>query len=121
MNSAFDFSNVPNPEDFRQGAGDEKLLVIFYKDIVQDELKSVEAGRPIYRDTDFIRIHVPGDPTNVNVRPASEIDKRRFSVQWGRYLQGLKEEDQMTGTPLREWPPVTRAQVEELRHFQLFT
>ena len=117
----FDFSSVPNPEDFRAGAGDDKLLVIFYKDVLQDETKSTEAGRPIFVDMDFVRIHVPGDPTNVNIRPASEVDKRRFALQYARYLQGMKEEDQMSGTPLKEWPAVGRAQVEELRYFKILT
>lgn len=114
-------SSVPDPDDFKQGAGDEKLLVIFFRDILKDDDKSISEGRPIYYDTDWLRIHIPGDPTNVIVRPASEQDKRRFPVQWGRYQQGMKDEEQIQGTPLKEWPMVSRAQVEELRYFKLFT
>jgi len=114
-------AGVPDPDDFKAGAGDDKLLVIFYRDILQDEGKTLEAGRPIYRDTDYVRVHIPGDPTNVVVRPAMDMDKKRFALQWARYQQGLKEEDQITGTPLREWPMVGRAQVEELRYFQIHT
>ena len=121
MTGADVLAGIPDPNDFKQGAGDDKLLVIFYKDVLHDEGKSVDAGRPIYVDTDFMRVHIPGDPTSVVVRPVSEVDKRRFALQWARYLQGMKEEDQLSGTPLKEWPSVTRAQVEELRFFQIRT
>lgn len=114
-------ATVPNPDDFKQGAGDDRLMVIFYRDVLQDETESVAQGRPIFRDVDFVRIHIPGDPTSIVVRPASDADKRRFAMQWARYLQGKKDEEQISGTPLKEWPLVTRAQVEELRYFQIMT
>lgn len=109
-------------DDFtRPNAGDEKLLVMFYRGVVKDEQASVTQGRPIFHDVDYTRIYIPGDTTNVNDRPTDNGDKQRFPQQYARYLQGKKDEEQIVGTPLKEWPLVTRAQVEELRYFNLHT
>jgi len=115
----FDDHAIAMPEDFRQGKGDEHLLVVFRLDIIKDEEKSVTEGRPIFRDVDWIKIYIPGDKTTVIDHPAYESDRLRFPQQYARYKQGLKEEEQQVGTPLKEWPLVTRSQVEELKFFNL--
>ncbi len=43
-----------------QGA-DSRLQVRFYKKSVQQEQESIDAGRPIYKDFDFVQICVAGD------------------------------------------------------------
>jgi hypothetical protein len=109
-------------DDFtRPNAGDDKLLVQFYRGTVKDDDASVTQGRPIFHDVDYTRIYVPGDKTNIIDRPTDNSDKQRFPQQYARYLQGKKDEDQIIGTPLKEWPLVTRAQVEELKYFNLHT
>jgi hypothetical protein len=105
----------------RPHAGDDQLLVVFYRGIIKDEDASILQGRPIFKDIDYTRIFVPGDKTNVIDRPTDVVDKQRFPQQYARYLQGKKEEEQIIGTPLREWPLVTRAQVEELKYFNIVT
>ncbi len=40
---------------------DSRLAVKFYKRAVQLEHESNEAGRPIFKDFDFVRIMVAGD------------------------------------------------------------
>lgn len=112
---------APIPEDFNPGKGDDKLFVQFRMDIVQDEAKSIAEGRPIYVDTEWIKILIPGDKTNVIDRPASEQDKRRFAQQYARFKQGLKEDEQLVGTHLKEWPLITRSMVENLRYHNIFT
>lgn len=110
-----------NPDDFKPGAGDEKLFVVFHMDIVHDEAASLENGRPIYRDTEFVRIFVPGDKTNVIDRPVRPSDINRFSKQYLAFKEGKAEEEQIDGTPLRDWPMVGRAQVAELHYFGVRT
>jgi hypothetical protein len=97
-----------------EGAGDEKLFVQFHNDILKNETKSAAEGRPIYDDTIFVKIFTPGDRNNIIDRPATEIDKRRFHKQFAAF-QGNKE--QVTGTPLAEWPIMSRSMTEELRYF----
>jgi len=98
---------------------DGKLYAVFFKDVVKDEGKSEEMGRPIFRDTEFVRIVAPGDKTNVVVRPAREDDKRRFGRQYDAFKRG--DAEQIIGTPLAQWPLMTRAQVEEFRYFGVLT
>src|SRR4030095_306967 len=106
----FNDSAIAMPEDFRQGKGDEQLLVMFRLDILKDEDQSVAQGRPIFRDVDWIRIYIPGDKSTVIDRPAYDSDRLRSPQHYARYKQGLKDEEQQVGTPLKEWPLVTRSQ-----------
>jgi hypothetical protein len=113
---------TPNFEDFtKAGAGDEKLFVVFYMGIVKDEGKSIDAGRPIYADTEMIRIFCPGDKNNVIDRPMRPTDKARFPKQYAAFKAGADEDGQQEGTPLREWPNVSRSQVAELAWFGIRT
>lgn len=45
--------------------------------------------------------------------------KRRFSKMWWNFQQSLSQE--LSGFPLRDWPALTRAQVEELNYMNIFT
>lgn len=126
MDYAMDYSTgglpeVADPMSFKQGAGDDALFVIFYMGIVQNETKSIEQGRPIFDDTEFCRIIIPGDKNTVIDRPASAQDKARFAKQYGLFREGKKEEDQISGTRLTEWPFLTRGQCEEFRYLGIRT
>lgn len=105
----------------RANAGDDTLFVVFYMGVIQNEGKTTEAGRPIFDDVECVRIMVPGDRNNVIDRPASPQDKARFAKQYAMFQQGRKEEDQVTGTRLTEWPFLTRGQCEEFRYLGLRT
>jgi hypothetical protein len=108
---------LDEPPDYRlfqkPDAGDESLFVQFYMGVVTDQAASEAAGRLIARDSEFVRIMVPGDKNNINDRPASEIDKRRFFKQYERFKAGMKDEEQLVGTRLKDWPAASRAQVLE--------
>lgn len=101
-------------------AGDDKLYVKFFKKPVQDMAKSVEEERPVFKEADYIEIRQPGNKTTVVCRPARDMDKQRFSAHWKKYVDRV-ESTVMEGTPLEEWPMITRSQVEELKFFNVFT
>lgn len=105
----------------RRDGGDDSLFVVFYWGTVKDDAQSEEQGRPIFRDTEYVRIIVPGDKNNINDRPASKHDKQRFPKQYAAFRAGVAEEDQIVGTRLKEWPLLTRAQVEEFAYFGIKT
>lgn len=105
---------------FNRFKGDERLYVIFYIDPVRDDIASAKEGRPIFVDTEWVRIMVPGDKSNVVARPANGEDKMRFAKQYESFKSG-KSEEVTQGTPLEQWPLITRAQVAELRHFNIRT
>lgn len=99
--------------------GDENLLVKFYLHPRQNKAKSIEAGRPIFEDVEYIRIMVPGDKDNIVERPARESDRARFPRQYDAFKRG--EGDALVGTPLAAWPSIARSQVEELAFFGVKT
>jgi len=98
--------------------GDEKLVVRFEDYPHLNDAKSREENRPVFEMKPYIRIMVPGDKDMVVHRPVREGDKTRFARA---YLQFQAGQSQVQGTPLSEWPKVTRAQVEELKYFNIRT
>ena len=68
--------------------GDDFLDVTFYKGYVGDV------------ETDFIRIVIPGDKTNVVDEVVSEDDKKRFQRKWLAY-EGMQN---IAGTLVADWP-----------------
>jgi hypothetical protein len=104
-----------------QGA-DSRLQVRFYKKSVQQEQESIDAGRPIYKDFDFVQICVAGDTLTEIDTYAQANHKTRFPIQWANYMnrQGANDEE-VVGTPLSEWPLVSKSQAEELRGIKFQT
>lgn len=107
------------PEFAPPEPGDEKLFVQFYLGSVKNEDKSAEAGHPVFDAVPFVRIKVPGDRNTMVDTIADATYKRRFSKMWWNFQQSLSQE--LSGFPLRDWPALTRAQVEELNYMNIFT
>lgn len=80
----------------------------------QDEAASRAAGRPVFRELEYIEIRNPGDRLSINHRQIEDEDKRKYANQYAHWLK--TREDPTSGTPLREWAPVTRSQVEHLAY-----
>jgi hypothetical protein len=94
------------------------LYVRFHKEAREDAKRTLEEGRPIVAEVDYITIVVPGDKSTEVTRPVTPDDKARFHSAWERYVAGQEDVD---GISLRVWPGVTRAQVEELAYFKVYT
>lgn len=106
--------------DARQSEADKNLAIQFSTKATKNEARSIEEGRAIFEETEFIEIRVRGDRNNIVIRPVREDDKQRFRnayQAWQRH-QATGEHD---GTPLSEWPAVGSAMVEELRYLGFFT
>lgn len=100
-------------------AGDEKTPVQFYMGVEKDEIATLEAGRPIYKDVEFIKIFNSKD--NILDRPVRDTDRMRWSAAYERWKRTGESVPGATGTLLEHWPALTRAQVEELKYFKVFT
>lgn len=105
----------------RPDAGDEQLFVIFYKGTLKNEAKSLEEGRHIYDDVDCVRIIIPGDKNSLVDRPVEPNDKRRFAKQYAAFKAGASEDEQISGTRLKEWPFLSRGQCLELEYLGIKT
>ena len=101
---------------------DSRLQVRFYRKPVHQEQESMDAGRPIYKEFDFVHICVAGDTLTEIDTFAKNEHKTRFPIQWANYMnrQGANDEE-VVGTPVAEWPLVSKSQAEELRAMKFHT
>jgi hypothetical protein len=101
---------------------DSRLQVRFYKKPVHQEQESLEAGRPIYKEFDFVHICVAGDTLTEIDTYALQQHKQRFPIQWANYMNRVGANDEeVVGTPVAEWPLVSKSQAEELRAMKFHT
>lgn len=96
--------------------GELDALGIAYKESLNErddtiDLKVAGAGRPIYDALDYIEIR-SGDKTDIKDRPVSKHDMVRFGARY-RAWKATKT-NVVVGTPLTQWPGVTKSMVEEL-------
>jgi hypothetical protein len=103
-----------------QGA-DSRLAVQFYKRSMKQEDESNAAGRPIFKEFDFVRIMIPGDNLTEIDTYANESHKQRFPRQWAHYQNQVANHEDIIGTPIDQWPQVTRSQADELRGLKFHT
>jgi hypothetical protein len=111
-----------NHQDFESNAQnklDEQLLVKFFTKSREDKTASKKEGRPIFKDVEYVDIKVAGNRSGGASRPATFADKQRFPRHYAAYQQRI--EAPMNGTPLAEWPLMTRTQVEELAYHNVKT
>lgn len=105
---------------------DKGLFVEFRNEPIYMEYLSEQAGRAIYEDRTFVKIYVPGDKTKVIDRLAQlkdiggiPPDDKRWPIQWLAFQNGMKAV--MNGTPLSEWPKITKQQVGDFNAFNIYT
>jgi len=105
-----------------QNNADNRLQVRFYKRPVQQEQESLDAGRPIFKEFDFVHICVAGDTLTEIDTYAYASHKTRFPIQWANYMNRQGANDvEIVGTPVSEWPIVSKSQAEELRALKFHT
>jgi hypothetical protein len=108
-------------QDFAdRNRSDPKAFVRFFLLPKKNEQLSAEAGRPIFEDTEYVEIIVPGNDTNRPVLKVTEMEKRRFSSQYQKWKTS-GQADFTVGTHLTEVPWITRSQVEELAFSRIRT
>lgn len=100
------------------------LVISFYMESVQDKEATVQEGRPIFKEQEYIQIMTPGDQNSVIRRPVRvghtpKHDNMKYPTQYQAFKQ--KREQKHEGTVLSEWPLISRSQVEELKYFNIFT
>lgn len=106
--------------DFNETAeADKALLVRFYVKSVQNIAETEAKGRPVFREKEYIEIRYAGNRSDAIARPASEKDKARFPRHYEAFKQRVEMPEE--GTPLSEWPVVSRSQAEELAFYNIKT
>lgn len=92
-----------------QHGTDAGLYVQFYMEAVKDEEATISEGRPIYSDREYIKIIPVGDKNTVICEPVSEEHKMRWPHQYAAFKN--QQTQPQVGTPLEEWPPLSKSQV----------
>lgn len=102
---------------------DSVLTVRFYMRSEQDNFRTEKEGRPIFFEQPYVEIMVPGNQHTIIDTPVREEHKRRFPQQWAIFENSQKTADEMqiVGTPLEQWPAITRQQAEELKGQRFYT
>lgn len=96
------------------------VFVVFYNDVVEIKAESEKQGRPIYKEMAFIRKVIPGDTTNVVERVAKQHDFDLYPKEYDRYKRETVS-GSIEGTPLEQWPQISRSQVKEAKYFEVHT
>ena len=107
------FVNPVNP--------DSLLAVKFYNKSVQNNHKTRKEGRPIFDEVTYIEIMTPGNQLNIIDTPVREDHKQRFPIQWAAFVNTNTPDVHVSGTPLTEWPLISRTRADELKAMKFFT
>ena len=92
----------------------------FYTKAVEDPVQTREKGRPMFMDQEWVRITIRGDRNSVTDRPVKDEDRtQRWPALYTAFSRGQKRAD--FGTPLEEWPLVTRSAAENFKHHNIYT
>lgn len=111
-------ANASDFESSNQNNMDDTLLVRFYLKPRQDAGESAKQGRPVFVETEYIEIRTPGSRDAV-ARPAKPRDIERFPKHYDAFKARVAEPE--TGTPLTEWPQISRSMAEEFSYFNVKT
>lgn len=99
---------------------DQGVNVEFYRDSVESQYQSLQAGHPVYVEKPFIRIAIPGSQNTLIEVPVEENHMKRFPVQWAKFQAGNTTEE-LAGWKLEAWPAVNTAQVKTLKYMGIHT
>lgn len=99
--------------------GDEQLAVLFYIEPVKNNTRSLEEGRPIFEEKEWISIKFPGSREE-RKSPVRQRDIDRFPRHYAAFKARTSQE-MTSGTPLVEWTGCTRSAAEELKFWNIST
>lgn len=116
---SYDESAVMDNSQVARYAMDKKLVVNFYVRAVQNTFKTAEQGRPIFDESEFIRIIIPGDTKTIIDTKVTAEHRFRFPEKYELFKKGMAQAQ--TGTPLEVWPQMTVGQVAELKALHIST
>ncbi len=105
---------------------DQSVFAQFSLEAIEDQEASLEAGRPIFKSVEMVTIRFPGDNKTVVVRPVKYEDTHtepsdlaRFPRQWAAFKS--QQEQVVDGTPITEWPPISKAMALSLKGMNIHT
>lgn len=123
-----DFESVPTSHNAvfgqqsygAQTAGmNQGITAVFFLDPVLNPKKSAEAGRPIADNIEKVRLFIAGDPYMQPVHPVDQVQIDRFPDAYRAFKE--KREMHIEGTPIRQWPLLTPANIMEFEALKIYS
>jgi hypothetical protein len=114
--------NCPMMMEREFGAPDHvpKLSVGFCMHPSEDKHKTVEAGHPVFKEREYVKIEIPGDSTFLHFQPATDKDRRMFPNAYQAF-KNRESTPVVEGMPIELWPQVTRPLAMTLRAMSIHT
>lgn len=98
---------------------DKNIFPMFFTKTVEDKAKTREAGRPMYKDVEYVEIRIAGDKNNLPVYKVGNQHRQRWPDQYEAFKRN--QEQPVEGTRIEEWPTISRARAMELKALRIFT
>lgn len=89
----------------------------FYLRAVENKCKSLNEGRPIYDEYEYIEIFV--NRNEIVDRKVHDGDRESYSRLYQQFKQNQEQVGE--GTPVEQWPALSVTQVATLKHLRVFT
>lgn len=107
------------PGDARPESDEKGIFPRFYLRPVENKVKSKEAGRPIFEDTEYVEVIIAGDKNNKPHYKVNETHINRWPEQYKKFKEGMEQVPD--GQRLEEWAVLTASRVKELRAVGIHT
>jgi hypothetical protein len=98
---------------------DQSVWPRFFVEAVQDEAATASQGRPIFREVEMVEIIIAGNPYTRPVKRVTDEHRERWPELYKQFKAG--QEQILEGTPIEEWPALTKAQALELKAIGVHT
>lgn len=98
---------------------DARTLVRFFVEPQENAAKSATEGRPIFDDVEMVSITMAADKRTEVIERVKDQHRQRWPELYRAFKEG-REQD-ASGTPLEQWPPMTPARVAELKAVNIRT
>ncbi len=111
------FNDTQVRNQFGRLPGDERSVVRFVQEAVEDDAKTAATGIVSYKDVVFVHIVIPGNKDLVIYDYATDRHKFRFPREWEAFEKGQRID--VEGTPLKMWPQISAGQVRTLANLNI--
>lgn len=105
--------------NFTGAPADDRRHVTFMNEAVYDAAASERAGRPIYRNEEHYEISFPGNQLNIFHGRVTDVERNLYAREYEAFRKG--EDVAINGTPIEELTVLSKAQVKELKYFNVNT
>lgn len=91
----------------------------FFRAAQQNNIKSAAMGHPVYDDVEKVEVIIPGQTLSIPTLYVTQEHRDRWPIQYAAFKAGLEAVTE--GTPIEQWPPLTPAQVANLKAINILS